>query len=64
MNLSRKWLSEFVDITATDREYAEIMTVAGQKEETTTRLDAEIRNVRVGKVISIVRHENSDHMWV
>ena len=55
MNLSRKWLSEFVDITATDREYAEIMTVAGQKEETTTRLDAEIRNVRVGKVISIVR---------
>ena len=64
MNLSRKWLNEFVDIHATDREYAEIMTVAGQKEETTTRLDAEIRNVRVGKVISIVRHENSDHMWV
>ena len=64
MNLSRKWLGEFVDIQATDREYDEIMTVAGQKVETTTRLDEEIRNVRVGKVLSIVRHENSDHMWV
>ncbi len=64
MNLSRKWLKEFVDIEASDREYAEIMTVAGQKVETTARLDAEIKNVKVGKVLSIVRHENSDHMWV
>ena len=27
-------------------------------------MDAEIKNVVVGKVVSIVRHENSDHMWV
>ena len=64
MNISRKWLSEFVDITATDKEYDEIMTIAGQKVETTTRMDAEIRNVVVGKVLSMARHENSDHMWV
>ena len=64
MNISRKWLSEFVDICATDREYDEIMTVAGQKVETTTRMDAEIRNVRVGRVLSMQKHENSDHMWV
>ena len=64
MNISRKWLSEFVDIQATDREYDEIMTIAGQKVETTTRMDEEIKNVKVGKVLSIVRHQNSDHMWV
>lgn len=64
MNISRKWLREFVDITATDREYAEIMTIAGQKVETTTRMDEEIKNVVVGKVLSMARHENSDHMWV
>ena len=64
MNLSRKWLSEFVDIQASDREYDEIMTIAGQKVETTTRLDEALKNVKVGKVLSIVRHENSDHMWV
>ena len=33
MNISRKWLKEFVDITATDKEYDEIMTIAGQKVE-------------------------------
>ena len=64
MNISRKWLREFVDITATDREYAEIMTIAGQKVETTERMDAEIKNVVVGKVLSMAKHENSDHMWV
>ena len=64
MNISRNWLKEFVDIEATDREYDETMTIAGQKVETTTRMDAEIKNVVVGKVLSMARHENSDHMWV
>ena len=32
--------------------------------ETFERLDAQIKNVVVGKVLEIVRHENSDHMWV
>ena len=64
MNISRKWLSEFVDITATDKEYDEIMTIAGQKVETTTRMDEDIKNVVIGKVLSMAKHENSDHMWV
>ena len=37
MNISRKWLREFVDITATDKEYDSVMTLAGQKVETTER---------------------------
>ena len=66
MKLNRKWLhEEFVDLShVSDKEYVETMTVAGQKVETYERMDAEIRNVVVGKVVSIVRHENSDHMWV
>ena len=64
MNISRKWLREFVDITATDKEYDSVMTLAGQKVETTERVDAEIKNVVVGKVLSMKKHENSDHMWV
>ena len=64
MNLSRKGLREFVDITATDKEYDSVMTLAGQKVETTERMDAEIKNVVVGKVLSMKKHENSDHMWV
>ena len=66
MKLNRKWINEeFVDLShVSDKEYVETMTIFGQKVETYERLDAEIRNVVVGKVVSIVRHENSDHMWV
>ncbi len=66
MKLNRKWLhEEFVDLShVSDKEFVETMTVAGQKVETYERMDAEIKNVVVGKVVSIVRHENSDHMWV
>ena len=66
MKLNRKWINEeFVDLShVSDKEYVETMTVFGQKVETYERMDAEIKNVVVGKVLSIVRHENSDHMWV
>jgi len=66
MKLNRKWLhEEFVDLShVSDKNYVETMTVFGQKVETYERMDAEIKNVVVGKVLSIVRHENSDHMWV
>ena len=66
MKLNRKWLNEeFVDLShISDKEYVEKLTIFGQKVETWERMDAEIKNVIVGKVVSIVRHENSDHMWV
>lgn len=66
MKLNRKWIhEEFVDLsTVSDKEFVETMTIFGQKVETYERMDTEIRNVVVGKVLSIVRHENSDHMWV
>ncbi len=66
MKLNRNWINEeFVDLShVSDKEYVETLTVFGQKVETWERMDAEIKNVRVGKVLDIVRHENSDHMWV
>ena len=66
MKLNRKWLNEeFVDLShVSDKEYVETLTVFGQKVETYERMDAEIKNVVVGKVVSIVRHPNSDHMWI
>ena len=66
MKLNRKWINEeFVDLSqVSDKEYVETMTVFGQKVETYERMDAEIRNVVVGKVLSIVPHPNSDHMFI
>ena len=64
MNLSRKWLNEFVEINAGDREFAEAMTLSGSKVELTHDMGEEISNVVVGRILSMERHENSDHMWV
>ena len=66
MRLNRKWLNEdFVDLRqVSDKEFVETMTVFGQKVETWERMDSEIKNVVVGKVLSMERHPNSDHMWI
>ncbi len=64
MNLSRKWLNEFVEIDATDKDFAEAMTLSGSKVELTHDIGREIENVVVGKVLSLIRHTNSDHMWI
>ena len=66
MKLNRKWINEeFVDLSSvSDKEYVETLTVFGQKVETYERMDAEIKNVVVGKVVSMVRHPNSDHMFI
>ena len=64
MKLSRKWLGEFVTVDASDKDFAEAMTLSGSKVETTEDLGAEIQNVVVGKVLSMERHPNSDHMWI
>jgi len=64
MNLSRKWLNEFVTITASDRDFAEAMTLSGSKVEGTEDLGAEISNIVVGQIVSMERHPDSDHMWI
>jgi phenylalanyl-tRNA synthetase beta chain len=64
MNLSRKWLSEFVSIDAGDKEFAEAMTLSGSKVELTHNLGEEISNVVVGRIQAMERHSDSDHMWV
>ena len=66
MKLNRKWINEeFVDLShISDKEFVETMTIFGQKVETYEPMNEAIKNVVVGKVLSIVRHENSDHMWV
>ncbi len=64
MNLSRKWLSEFVVVDANDKDFAETMTLSGSKVELTHDLGEEISNVVVGQILSMERHPDSDHMWV
>ena len=68
MNLSRKWLCEFVDGVSVsdinDREFSEAMTLSGSKVETYEDMGADIVNVRVGRIVSMEKHPDSDHMWI
>lgn len=67
MKLSRKWLNEFVDLPlaeVNDRAFAEAMSISGSKVEATEDLSETMKNVKVGRVVSIERHPDSDHMWV
>ncbi len=65
MKLSRKWLNEFVDLGSVgDREFAEAMTLSGSKVEVTEVLNDSLQNVVSGRIVSMERHPDSDHMWV
>lgn len=64
MNLSMKWLSDFVTVTADARSFASDMTMSGSKVETYERISDEIENVVVGKVLSIDRHPDADKLVV
>ena len=60
MILSRNWLNEFVDLKdITDKEFNDEMTLSGSKVETIERPDENLKNVVVGKILEMKRHENS-----
>ena len=66
MDLSRKWLTEFVDVgldEINDHDFAEAMTMSGSKVEDTHYMGEGISNVVVGRIEEMVRHHDSDHMW-
>lgn len=64
MNLSMKWLKEFVDIDIKPRDFSEAMTISGSKVEGYEIEGSEISNVVVGKILSIVPHQDSDHLVI
>ena len=65
MNLSRKWLTDYVDVTeVNNKDYCDRMTDTGSKVEGFTVLGDDIENVVVGKITKISKHENSDHLQI
>ncbi|MBQ8546470.1 MAG: phenylalanine--tRNA ligase subunit beta [Clostridia bacterium] len=65
MNLSRKWLTDYVDVTeVNNKDYCDRMTDTGSKVEGFEVLASDIDNVVVGKITKITKHENSDHLQI
>ena len=65
MNLSRNWLSDFVDVNdISNKEYSDRLTITGSKVEGFEVLGDDIENVVVAKVTAMEKHPDSDHLWI
>ena len=64
MNLSKKWLLDFVDLAVSDKEFADEMTLSGSKVESFEVEGSELDNIITGRIESLERHPDSDHMWI
>lgn len=65
MDLSMKWLSDYVDIgDMTIHDFCSGLTLSGSKVERYDTEGSEISNVVVGKILDVKPHENSDHLVI
>ncbi|MBE6588928.1 MAG: phenylalanine--tRNA ligase subunit beta [Ruminococcaceae bacterium] len=65
MNLSRNWLSDFVNTDGIDNKtYCDKLTITGSKVEGFEVLGEDIENVVVAKITHMEKHPDSDHLWI
>lgn len=66
MNISMKWLKDYVDIdeNMSIDEFCDAMTMSGTKVETYEVLGKEITNVVIGKILEIEKHPDADKLVV
>ncbi len=59
MLVSVKWLRDYVDIDMDVKDFADMMTMTGNKMETVEYFGEDIENVVVGKILEINPHPNA-----
>ena len=64
MDLSMKWLADYVDCDMPIKDFVSALTLSGSKVECFEQEGKDISNVVVGKVVSMERHPDSDHMFI
>lgn len=65
MDLSMKWLGDYIDVSDMPiKKFCSGLTISGSKVERWETEGEEISKVVVGKILSVVPHENSDHLVV
>lgn len=65
MDLPINWLKDFIDLGNCDiKEYCDRMTATGSKVEGWSELGGDIENVVAGRIVSMEKHPDSDHMFV
>lgn len=63
MDLSMRWLADYVDCGCNIKDFIAGMTMSGSKVECYGREGGHLSNVVVGRVLEIERHPDSDHMY-
>ena len=64
MQVSIKWLKDYVDIDETAEEIADRLTMAGVPVERIVRADEGLEKVITGRIEKIVPHPDSDHLLI
>lgn len=65
MNTALSWIKAYVpDLTCTDQEYMDAMTLSGTKVEGYSRLDKNLEKIVVGQIEKIERHPDADKLIV
>ncbi|MCR5122862.1 MAG: phenylalanine--tRNA ligase subunit beta [Ruminococcus sp.] len=64
MDLSMRWLADYVDCKCDIKKFCDEMTLSGSKVECYGEEGDYLSNVVVGHVLDIVPHPNSDHMFI
>ena len=64
MKLPKKWLSEYVDFNVTNAEFIEKMMWRGFECAGVEKELAGVEGVVVGRVLTVVKHDNSEHLHI
>ncbi len=65
MNTALSWIKAYVpDLTCTDQEYCDAMTLSGTKVEGFEKLDKNLEKIVVGEILKIERHPDADKLIV
>ncbi|MEG1849257.1 MAG: phenylalanine--tRNA ligase subunit beta, partial [Oscillospiraceae bacterium] len=64
MDLSMRWLSDYVKLEQTPKQFSDAMTMSGSKVEGWRVEGCEIDKVLVGKILSIEPHPHADSLVI
>ncbi|MCM1047499.1 MAG: phenylalanine--tRNA ligase subunit beta [Clostridiales bacterium] len=65
MNTALSWIKAYVpELSCTDKEYADAMTLSGTKVETYEKLDKNLEKIVIGQIVKIDKHPDADKLIV
>lgn len=64
MKVPMQWIRQYTDIPVTPEEFESAMIMHGTGVEGLENQNDAVQNVVVGKILSVRKHENSDHMVI